>query len=535
MMSMNARIFTNLIVIAAALNAVLAGCTAAQTAAPTATRPAVAASAATATSVNTPLPKDTTAPTAWPAATSQPAAPAVTSPTAPVASESVEMQGLSLHNGDFYFSTGGKQSLVFSRNLTGIQQSDFDTILDWTKIGGSRLVRIQVDSLGMGYTSTGGMDEAWAQKWEQVFDKANADGIAMLLVFSGWFDWNNGSPNYGYSTWGSNPMNLANGGPAQTPAELFKNGSVTQKAWLEWVKSLVVRWQGRKNIAAWEIFSEVNLATGATERTGTALVEQTAAVIRAADAGHRPVTASLADVGNWPNFYRSSAIDFINIHPYPGSGQLDTTILDAVRKQRARYNKPVLIGESGLSSAAPSSTLPNLTTAANAGRGINHAIWATLVSGAMNGRGLYWEDSFAIYFPDFGLPFVQKYATADLAASAFIKGVDLAGFKPLTVDLSAGPLLKGAALGSNQFVIGWFRDSQCEPPDWNLQPLVSKQAVKISVPGAASGAGSWQVDFYNAATGKDISSSITVTGKGGQFMVALPDFKDEVVFKMYVK
>ena len=160
---------------------------------------------------------------------------------------------------------------------------------------------------------------------------------------------------------------------------------------------------------------------------------------------------------------------------------------------------------------------------------------ATLVSGAMNGRGLYWEDSFAIYFPDFGLPFVQKYATADLAASAFIKGVDLAGFKPLTVDLSAGPLLKGAALGSDQFVIGWFRDSQCEPPDWNLQPLVSKQAVKISVPGAASGAGSWQVDFYNAATGKDISSSITVTGKGGQFMVALPDFKDEVVFKMYVK
>jgi hypothetical protein len=387
----------------------------------------------------------------------------------------------------------------------------------------------------MGYTSTGEVDEGWAKNWEQVFDKANADGIYVLLVFSGWFDWNNGSPDYGYSTWGKNPLNVANGGPAQTPAELFKNGSTTQKLWLQWVKSLVARWSKRSNIAAWEIFSEVNLATGASEQSGTNLVEQAAALIRTMDAGHRPVTASLADVGSWLNFYRSRAIDFINIHPYPGSGQLDTAILTNVRQILARYNKPVLIGESGLSSVAPSSSTTTLSTAANAKRGIDHAIWAGLVSGAMNGRALYWEDSFAIYLDGLGLPYIHNYANADLPASNFVKGVDMSGFNPLAVNLSAGPLLKGAALGNDKFVIGWFRDSQCEPPNWNLLPKISKQAVTITVPGSASRASSWQVDFYNAATGTDITSSITVSRQGGQIKLSLPDFTDELAFKMYVK
>ncbi|MDR3577875.1 MAG: hypothetical protein P4L50_28765 [Anaerolineaceae bacterium] len=521
-MNIKARTIIYLFIIAAALNTGLASCASVPSAVPPAAPTAAQAAAIT------PLPKHTAAAavtaTAVPAATNQPAG--------VLAVDSGTLTGLALNKGDYYFSQGGQQSLIFSRNLTGIQQSDFDTILDWTKIGGSRLVRIQLDSLGLGYSSTGAVDEAWAQKWEQVFDKANADGIDMLLVFSGWFDWNNGSPNYGYSTWGSNAMNAANGGPAKTPAELFKNGSITQKQWLGWIKSLVMRWQGRKNIAAWEIFSEVNLATGATEGTGTALVEQAAAVIRAADAGSRPVTASLADVGGWMNFYRSSAIDFINVHPYPGNGELDTSILAEVRPILARYHKPVLIGESGLSSAAPSAVKPNLTTAANAKLGIEHAIWAGVVSGAMNGRGLYWEDSFAIYFQDFGMPFVQSYASAELAAANFVKGVDFSGFKPVAVDLSGGRLLKGAALGSDKFVIGWFRDSQCEPPNWNLRPVISKQVVKISAPGSAK---DWQVDFYDAATGKDITSSTSVTRTGGQIILALPDFKDEVAFKMYLK
>ena len=76
----------------------------------------------------------------------------------------------------------------------------------------------------MGYLWTGAVDPNWVAQWDQVFDKAEADGIYILPVFSGWFDWNAGA---GYSTWKSNPLNKVNSGPVQSPGELFQKGSAT--------------------------------------------------------------------------------------------------------------------------------------------------------------------------------------------------------------------------------------------------------------------------------------------------------------------
>jgi hypothetical protein len=119
----------------------------------------------------------------------------------------------------------GQPSFIFSRNIAGYQPVHYDTFLDWVKAGGSKVARIQLDSLGMGFTITGGVDQTWAGRWDQVFDKAQADGIYILPVFSDWFDWNTGT---GYSTWGSNSLNQANVGPVKSPAELFQKGSATQ-------------------------------------------------------------------------------------------------------------------------------------------------------------------------------------------------------------------------------------------------------------------------------------------------------------------
>jgi len=259
-------------------------------------------------------------------------------------------------------------------------------------------------------------------------------------------------------------------------------------------------------------------------------VNEAAAAIRSSDPGHRPVSASLAEVGNWPNFYRKTSIDYINIHPYPPSGQLDRNIISGVRQDLATYNKPVLIGESGLSAETPDSNPPTLTTAANASIGIKHAIWAGVVSGALNGRGLYWEDGFAIYFPALNMPFIQKYADADLPAEKFVSGIDFAGFKPLTSQ-SSGSVF-GGVLGNEKMVIGWYRDAGSEPPDWKLQPVITKQTVILTVPGSES---QWKVDFYNTKTGTDMISSDMVSRSGGIITVSLPDFSDDIAFKMYIK
>jgi hypothetical protein len=316
-----------------------------------------------------------------PTVTPTPKATARATPTA------VSLPKLTLKTGDNYFSVDGTPGFIFSRNIAGYGPNDYQTFLDWMRTGGSRVARIQLDSLGMGYTPTGALDQAWAAQWDRIIDSARVDGIYIMPVFGVWYDWNDGN---GYSTWKSNPLNAVNGGPASTPADLFITDSPTQKQWFSWMKTLVDRWQGRENIIAWEIFSEVNMAPGTTQSEAIDFVNGAALIIDNADTFDRPVTASLADFGDWSGFYQSDSIDFINIHPYPTSGKLDSTIVTEVRSMLSKYHKPVLIGESGLSFETPDRNPPTLTTADQAEIGINHAIWAAVVSGGLNGRALWW-------------------------------------------------------------------------------------------------------------------------------------------------
>ncbi|MGB8981088.1 MAG: hypothetical protein WCC12_04365 [Anaerolineales bacterium] len=452
-------------------------------------------------------------------------------PTGTPTATPVPLPEITLKPGDMYFSVDGRQSFIFSRNLAGYETWQYDELLGLIQDSGSILVRIQLDSLGTGITSDGKVDEAWARKWEHVFARAQDSGINVLPVFSGWFDWNNGNPDYGYSTWEDNAFNAAKGGPAADPGELFQADSATQKMWFDWMKTLVERWHDQENIAAWEIFSEVNIATDSTEASGVSFIEQAAAIIRNADPRARPITASLADVGEWPRFYQSSAIDFLNIHPYPYRADIDlgTKVISDVRKLQAAYGKPIIIGESGLNAFLPDSksgsgVLPN------AQLGLKHAIWSELVSGAMNGRSLYWEDSFAIFFPTLSWDYLKKSTELERPVVAFTQDVDFAGFAPLPVMFPAGTKVWGAAVGNEKAVIGWFRDANCEPPNWPVQPVISGQTVTITVPGSAS---EWKIDFYDTKTGTDIISSTITTRQGDNVIILLPDFTDDIAFKMY--
>ena len=464
-------------------------------------------------------------PTAIP--TSTLSAISTSTPTAFPTSTPIPLPSIALNKGDFYFNIDGQQSFIFSRNLAGNKTFQYSQLLDLTSIGGSKLVRIQLDSFGMGFSNSGKVDEVWAKKWEDVFKKAASNGIDVMPTFSAWYDWNDGD---GYSTWNSNPLNEINGGPAKTSGELFISDSPAQKLWFGWMKTLIERWQGQKNIIAWEIFSEVNMVPGTSESEAIDFVNSSAFIIRNADSFHRPVTASLADFGDWSGFYRSDAIDFINIHPYPVSGNLDTAIITEVRSMLEKYRKPVLIGESGLSFLTPDSYPPTLTTADRADIGIKHAIWAAVVSGAMNGRALWWEDGVAIYFLRLSLPFIKKYTEAELPASNFARDVDFTGFQPLT-SVSDSKVV-GAAVGNEKLVLGWFRDAACQPPDWKVKPVLSKQTVTLTVPGSST---NWIIDFYDTKTGTDIVGSTVVTRKGNKVTITLPDFTDDIAFKMYIQ
>ena len=62
-------------------------------------------------------------------------------------------------------------------------------------------------------------------------------------------------------------------------------------------------WSHRRAIVGWEIFSELDLVTGAAEARAVLFAERAAAVIRAADSWKRPVAASQAGINEWPKLH----------------------------------------------------------------------------------------------------------------------------------------------------------------------------------------------------------------------------------------
>jgi hypothetical protein len=489
-----------------------------------------------ATAVPVSLPSSTVAP----AVTIQP-----TVTLQPVATK-MPLPQISLGKGENYFSIEGRPAFIYGRNITGITPDDFGTMLKWARSGGTKILRLH---LTFGWWGTpwakgdGKVNPDWFTVWDKFFDEAESAGMYIMPVFGVWADWNSGQPDLGGALWQYNPLNPANGGIFSDPTQLFVPDSKLQTAWMDWLAEDVRHWQGRDNIAGWEIFSEVNIATGVagdanqiggvSEPGGADFINRAAAVVRRADQKDRPVTASVAglfDAGDaWNDFYDLDSLDFIEIHPYTES--LDYELINLVGRYLARYKKPVMIGEAGLSAYLTAENIPPGTDLA-----LRHAMWAGLVSGAMNGRSLWAEDGYAVYWDandrTKSWNYMQRLIDLERPAVDFVEGVDFTGYRPLPVQLPSDTKAWGAAVGNEKSAIGWFRDAYCIPPNWPLAGVISGQAVLVTVPGKAA---SWQVDFYSTTKGTDLIQSISVTRQGDKISLPLPDFKDDIAFKMYAK
>jgi hypothetical protein len=211
-------------------------------------------------------------------------------------------------------------------------------------------------------------------------------------------------------------------------------------------------------------------------------------------------------------------VDIVQTHPYGEHprylGNLSEMIVDSVRDRLRKYGKPVLIGECGLDARPPATTI---TLAERAPIGIRHALWASVVSGAMNGRMLWWEDGYDKYEH---ADIAGRYEDAAAPMARFVKGISFNDLKPAQVVHSKN--LKGAALASNKLIVGWFRDAHCSPPDWAVRRL---SAESITLPKADGKR--WRVQFYDIRTGKPMGAVILVDRLDG-LVIALPEFSESV-------
>jgi len=260
------------------------------------------------------------------------------------------------------------------------------------------------------------------------------------------------------------------------------------------VSALIDSWHHYPNIIAWETFSELDFATGASEALATAFAERASDLIRAHDPEGRPVFASTTDLPlilgrPWSQLWASRGVDLVSLHPYDIN--LDSTVFARVQAALSATAKPVFIGESGLDAAAPDGT--TLTSAVAARGGLQQAVWTELVSGAASARALYWEDGYAAYYPQTGLPLVQALNDLDAAAAPWLEGADYAGLAPASVPASANTPCNVSYLAGEAQVRGYARSSALAPPDWSAPPLPDFP-LSLAFPGGASD-GAWTVTF----------------------------------------
>ena len=425
---------------------------------------------------------------------------------------------LELRPGENYFRAKGRPAFVLGRNPAGMNPKEYAEHFRHAAAAGERLVRIHFTFIPPN-EKPGEIDAGMLQSWDAILDAAEKHGLAVLPVLGVWADWNDGSNKEPWHTWDKNPYNVARGGPARRPGELFED-TPCRKLWLKRLDAFVRRWAHRPAIVGWEMFSELDLVTGATEARAIEFTERAAAVIRAADPWKRPLTASQAGIGEWPKLLQSRALNFIEIHPYADGafgGRLDDLILSTVPARLTKYGKPVLIGESGLNSGPPRGTLE---VAPRADIGIRHAIWAAVVSGAMNGRALWWQDGYDQFEK---ADLCRHYHEAATTAAAFVREVDFTGFAPVPCALSDG--LKGAVIGNDKVRLGWFRDARCIPPEWPMKP-VSAQNVSVNAAGD-----SWLAEFFDPATGKSTGES-RLLARDRRLDVVLPEFRGSIAVRL---
>ncbi len=425
---------------------------------------------------------------------------------------------LELRSGEKYFRVDGQPAFVLGRNPAGISAKVYDDHFRHAAAAGERLMRIHFIFSPPG-EKAGQIDAAVLKGWDAVLDAAEKRDLAVLPVLGVWADWNDGSRMESWHRWDKNPLNAARGGPAKRPAELLGDGPC-RKLWLQRLETFVKHWSNRRAIVAWEIFSEVDLITGATEERAVEFAARAAAVVRAADPWKRPVTLSQAGINEWPKLLKSQALDCIEVHPYTGGafgGRLDDVIISVVRQRLEKYGKPVLLGECGLDFRPPRDSLD---VAPRAEVGVRNAIWAAVVSGAMNGRMLWWQDGYDQFEK---VDLCRHYQQAAAPAALFVRGIDFTGFAPVRCDLSAG--VKGAMIGNATTRLAWFRDARCAPPDWPMQRL-SGQQVMVDALG-----NSWRVEFFDPLTGKSTGRS-RITVRDQRLRIALAEFQGSIAVQL---
>ncbi|MCB1104099.1 MAG: DUF5060 domain-containing protein [Opitutaceae bacterium] len=228
------------------------------------------------------------------------------------------------------------------------------------------------------------MDAAW--QLDRLFALAEQNGIYLLpcLDYHGMFQEDDAQWGGMTNQWSENPYNLANGGPCREPNDFFTNAEA-RRAYTKRLRYLVARYGANPRLLAWEFYNEIdNVFEPRSLREPDVLAwhQEMARWLKAHDPFGHLVTTSLTGGSDRPGFWQLPEIDVAMYHSYEEIAPA-RRLAWIGRDFAARYDKPVIIGEYGVSSAGwdlPRD--PHL-------RGLRQALWGAALGGTA-GTALPW-------------------------------------------------------------------------------------------------------------------------------------------------
>ena len=189
--------------------------------------------------------------------------------------------------------------------------------------------------------TTSQYNESGMQRMDHLVELCDSLGIHMMLALES---------HVGYmgTGWELSNYNVANGGPAKTPAEFFMLPEARQQ-YKNKLRLMIARYGYSPSIGAWEFFNEIDnvMFNGKAEDQISASVitswhDEMSTFLKSTDPYNHIVTTSVShrDVAGMNELKN---MDINQRHNYKNTAGIPATL----REYTAKYNKPYVIGESG--------------------------------------------------------------------------------------------------------------------------------------------------------------------------------------------
>lgn len=365
------------------------------------------------------------------------------------------------------------------------------------------------------------LEENW-KKLDTVFYFADRFDIYILLG-----PWD---PFWTARTWDECPLNEKNGGPLKSKEEFFTSPE-TRRFQELYLKRLVERYGGRRNLLAWEILNEADLWWDPKPITVRNWLEHFVPLMRRWEKerwGGNHMIAISAARGNplpvWRDLiYKNSLLDFVSTHMYytdvanPKDAQ---DVANEIREgmkfqfiQMADKRKPYLETESGpIDSFVKFDTGPvELKLDEHC---YHHTIWASLASGAA-GQAMRWP---------YRVPYHTLTRTMhryQLIQSTFVKRFPFKDFLPVqldgSVEIRQDKRTVVAAMGdSRRAMVALLRDDF--PAQVSVNRPMTEEEIIIHYPFEA---GRYHLLVMETQTGQWLADQY-ITNSGGDFKLKIP-------------